>query len=162
MFHWSWILAAALLLSLVLVACRRDAAHDSHGGAQGVLGSESILRLLQGSQSGIDADGVLVCRDAESFARVWAEHTRLQLPTPPAPDVDFEEWCVIGVFCGDRPSGGYAVNIESIERVGQGLRVIAREIGPEPESAQVTVMTMPFEFVAVPSFVGPVELDWVD
>lgn len=163
MMHWGWIVGAALLAGLVLAACRRDPGlgpqdppHGSHGDAQ-------VLRMLEGTVSGIETDGVFVCRDAESLQRFWAEHTRLQLPTPPAPEVNFEGLCVVAVFCGDRPSGGYGVTIEAVKPDGvDGMRVIARETKPEPGSAQVTMMTRPFELVAVPRFTGPVELEWVD
>lgn len=162
MMHWGWMVGAALSLGLVFAACRRDAAHGPEGPRDGALAPELVQRVLQGTVSGVEADGVFVCRDDESWQRFWSEHTRLQLPTPAAPEVDFGESCVIAVFCGDRPSGGYAVEIDTIERVGEGLRVYARETRPEEGSAQVTMMTMPFELVAVPRFAGPVELEWID
>ncbi len=162
MMHWGWIVGAALLLGLVLTACRRDTAHGVDGPRDGFLGPEQVVRVLQGAVSGVETDGLLVCRDSEGWQRFWAEHTRLQLPTPPAPPVDFAEQCVLAVFCGERPSGGYSVEIDGVERMGDGLRVYARELQPEEGTAQVSMMTMPFDLVTVPRFQGPVELEWID
>ncbi|NPA79476.1 MAG: protease complex subunit PrcB family protein [Thermotogae bacterium] len=53
------------------------------------------------------------------------------------------------VFLGQRPTGGYSVEIEEIKSDGKSLTVVAKEICPKPGSMVIQVITSPFVAVRV-------------
>ena len=68
-------------------------------------------------------------------ARTAAEWTALwkQLGSSwPRPAVDFTRSMVLGIFLGSRPTAGYTVKIDTIERQGDELVVTYRERAPIP------------------------------
>ncbi|HPF13533.1 MAG TPA: protease complex subunit PrcB family protein [Planctomycetota bacterium] len=157
--HWSGWVGAAVVLSIVLVACRREPLAEPQDPIyEG--GTAALMRVLQGANSGVDCQELVVCRDSATFAELWARHGRLQMPAPSMPELDFDHFYAVCLFGGSRPSGGYSVTIEGLEPTKDGVRVLAHEEEPEPGSAQITMMTAPFEIVAVPQFEGTAELVW--
>ena len=63
--------------------------------------------------------------------------------------VEFSSEMAVLVSAGTRPSGGYRVRVESVSRQGQTLEVAAVEETPGRCGAP-TVLTQPFEIIAVP------------
>ena len=109
--------------------------------------------LLRGTNSAILEPRLAIARDAESWKTLWEEHARLNLPTPPAPEVDFEQSMVVAVFLGQRPSGGYAVEIESCTVQDDELHVRRLETVPG-QDAVTMALTAPFHMVTVPQTEG--------
>ncbi|HEX2792493.1 MAG TPA: protease complex subunit PrcB family protein [Candidatus Paceibacterota bacterium] len=88
-------------------------------------------------------------RDAESFARLWAMAHGTD-GTTPLP-VDFDENYVIGVFMGQQPSGGHAIEVSSVTDRG-GERVVAVTLTRPGSTCVVTnALTSPYQFVVVPN-----------
>ena len=102
--------------------------------------------------SAIDSPRQAVIKTPAEFEALWRTHA----PGRPAPSVDFNKNMVLAVFLGSRPSGGFAVQITSAERVGDALVVTWSERRPGPDSMAAQVMTAPAQMVAVPRFDGPV------
>lgn len=55
----------------------------------------------------------------------------------------------IGVFAGERRTGGYAVKIDRIERIGDRLDVTARFISPPTDALTIQVITTPAQLVSI-------------
>ena len=55
----------------------------------------------------------------------------------------------IGVFAGERRTGGYAVKVDRIERNGDRLDVIARFISPPKDALTTQVITTPAQLVSI-------------
>lgn len=142
------IVALALLL---VSACMGSSAQQGSGPAG------EATTIAKGSQSGIRRERQFAARTPEEWERVWSEHSRNVLPPPQPPAVDWTRDMVLGVVLGDRPSGGYSVNIAKIEGTSDGLRVWAAEIRPVPGAMQAAVVTSPFHLVSVPRHAGKVE-----
>ncbi len=53
------------------------------------------------------------------------------------------------IFLGQRPTGGYGVDVEKVEIKGGKLVVVARERCPKPGSMVIQVITSPFVAVKV-------------
>lgn len=124
-------------------------------GAQGTL---SMNEFLTGPNSAIMEQRLVVARDAAEWQTLWEAHTRTSIPTPEAPEVDFESDMVVAVFLGQRSSAGYGVAVESCVAADGKLDVVARETQPDPELMQATMMTAPFHWVIVPRAEGEPEL----
>ncbi len=70
-------------------------------------------------------------------------------PGEPPAAVEFSSEMAVLVSAGNRPSGGYRVRVESVSQRGQTLEVTAVEETPGRCGAP-TVLTQPFEIIAIP------------
>ena len=55
-----------------------------------------------------------------------------QTAPPPPPSVDFSRDMVVALFMGDRPTGGYAIEVTRIERTDASLSIRYRTTRPDP------------------------------
>ncbi|HUR28501.1 MAG TPA: protease complex subunit PrcB family protein [Planctomycetota bacterium] len=96
----------------------------------------------------------LVARSAEE----WRAFCRPNAPgvEDALRDFDWSANMLIAVALGSRPSGGYAVEIESVEQDGARWVVHARETRPTPGSLQTQMVTSPFDCVSTRRFDGNV------
>ena len=109
------------------------------------------------SVSGIAERQRLVIDDVESWATFWAQlHANIS-PAPPAPIVNFGTRVIIAATMGQRATGGYAIQIEEITRVGDDLRVVVLEISPGPNCLTTQAFSAPATAVSVPRPVGDVD-----
>jgi len=58
---------------------------------------------------------------------------------------------VLLVGQGLQPTGGYAIDVENIEKIGQKLYVTVTETAPKAEDMVIQVLTYPFVMIEVPS-----------
>ena len=98
---------------------------------------------------GVTEPAQLVVRTPDEWARLWKTMHRQRLPTPPLPEVDFSRQLVIGVFLGERSSGGASVEITAVHRQGEELLAEARATEPSPAELHTMVLTQPCAVVAV-------------
>lgn len=112
-----------------------------------LVGTVPQLRTVaQGDTSSITTAGVEVARDPSAWASLFARHV-----APGRPLVPFVDWpqesLVVGVLDGQRPSGGYGVEVLNVVRIGPHLHLPVRRTSPG--GAATTVLTAPFHFVAI-------------
>lgn len=81
-------------------------------------------------------------RDPHRFTEVYLGVDD-QLPEE-VPDIDFDENQVIAIVDGRRPSSGYSVDIQSIERHADEVRVHYLAEHPGAGCANATVITYPY------------------
>jgi len=101
--------------------------------------------LFRGGQSAIVKPREVFIRTPEEWAALWQQHQ----PAGEVPQVDFSKHVVVGVFLGERPSGGYAVDILRVMRTGEALNVEYAEQAPAADQLAAQVMTAPFHLVAI-------------
>ena len=106
-------------------------------------------------ESGYQAAVELVLRTRPEWEAAWKTLASAQ-PTPPLPAVDFGREMVLVVSSGTRPTGGWSITIERVERVGEALHVSVLETSPGRYCMTAQVLTHPAAAVAVPRFAGPV------
>ena len=82
---------------------------------------------------------------ADAYQKTWAS----LVGDSPAPAIDFKREAVIFIIAGQRPTGGYAVNVKSIALEGDVLVVDAPVTAPSPDSMVTQALTSPFAVVAV-------------
>ncbi len=109
----------------------------------------------RGSQSNIDSARQVVVRSSEEWTAFWKTHTF----DKPAPRVDFDKEMVLGVFMGNRPTGGYSVTIGSVAERDGSLVVTYSETSPRPGAMTAQVLTFPYHIVAVAKRGGDVRFE---
>ena len=57
---------------------------------------------------------------------------------------------VLGVFSGERPTGGYQVEITRTERTNTGLTVYYREEKPPADALVIQVIRQPYHLIRLP------------
>lgn len=113
--------------------------------------------LSRGLTSGLTEPRRVVVTSEVEFLKLWAEHAEdVNRPALP-PVVDFETQMVVVLALGNRPTGGYFVEVVDVELRGDTVRVLVAERTPSPGILQVQQPTQPFQFVALPAMKGRVE-----
>ena len=80
--------------------------------------------VQRGELSGIEERREVVVRTAAEWSALWKQHSPGQKP----PAIDFTRSMVAGVFLGSRPSGGFAIDVTSVQRDGaEPRRDLSRE-----------------------------------
>ncbi len=132
-----WIVAA-LLSALCCAAAAPDAV--------------PFKTLESGMQSAIEGPREVVVRTAAE----WKSACKAQAPDRPCAAIDFSRLTVIGVFLGSRPTAGYSVEIERIDRDGDALVVRYHERKPGPGDMVAQMITAPYRLVTIDRFTGPI------
>jgi hypothetical protein len=126
------------------------------GGCVSGIPFETIDR---GVDSGYQHWATLVIRTEEAWREVWERHRVAVTPMPPRPQVDFEQEMVIAVFLGERPTGGFALGIKTVERRAHGLHVLIEEMVPAPHAMVTQAFTSPYHFIRLKRRALPVEFE---
>ena len=114
------------------------------------LGFQTVYR---GTQSQIEEPREVTIRRAADWSALWKEHA----PAAPVPVVDFKREMVVGVFLGTRPTGGYAVEITSIDATRNELIVSYRIDEPPRDAMVIQTLTAPAHLVRFESRKNPVK-----
>ena len=109
----------------------------------------SFQTIAKGNHSGIDESAQIVIRSQPDWTKFWQKHSAVETNPQAAPAIDLSKEVVVAIFLGKRPSGGYAVEITSVERSDGILTVIFRETTPKPGVITTQAFTHPFHIVRV-------------
>lgn len=113
--------------------------------------------VSKGLVSGLSEPGRRVVRSEGEFYTLWATHAAdaNQVALPPA--VDFRTEMLLVVTLGDRPTGGYVVDLVDVELRGRVIRVLVGEREPRPGTFQIQQATRPYVMAALPAMAARVE-----
>ena len=110
------------------------------------------------THSAIQQAGCRVIEDNERFAALWAELYHSRRPELPMPDIDFERETLVAVFQGQQPTGGYAIEVEAVQRIGRRAVVYVAQTAPEPDDIVTMALTSPYHVVRFARQEGGVEI----
>jgi hypothetical protein len=105
--------------------------------------------IEKGFLSGITEKKNLIIRTEDEWAKLWNKHTSTRIPHPEAPVINFTENMILAVFMGQKPSGGFAVEITRVERCENELVVFFNEVEPPPDAVVTTVLTQPYHIIRI-------------
>jgi len=88
-------------------------------------------------------------RNEAAFRSLWNQLHGAQLEVPPLPSVDFARETLLVVMMGQRPSGGYAVDVRGVSIEGTDLFVDVRFLEPESGAVTSSALTSPWAVVRV-------------
>lgn len=125
-------------------------------GVLGTLGSSdqdkqkeqtiSFETIESGTQSNITDTRNVVINSQEEWEVLWKEH---QLESLEVPEIDFTKKTVIGVFSGERSSGGYTIEIDQIVATGKTMTVSALETTPGTSCFVTLSLTYPYHLIQI-------------
>mmetsp|Transcript_36040 Transcript_36040/g.39833 ORF Transcript_36040/g.39833 Transcript_36040/m.39833 type:complete len:202 (-) Transcript_36040:101-706(-) len=117
------------------------------------------MRVFQtiehGFDSGFKNSAQEVFRLSSEFEALWQSHSTIFSPPPNIPEVDFESDMVLGVFLGTQNSGGYDIEIKSIEENDSEISVKCETKGPLG-GIVTCALTQPFHIVKISKSTKPV------
>ncbi|MEN3045059.1 MAG: protease complex subunit PrcB family protein [Candidatus Hydrothermales bacterium] len=110
--------------------------------------SEAEFKNLQkGFYSGIREKKEMVIKDKEEFLKLWKDLTSIFLPSPEPPDIDFNKYILICVFMGEKPTGGYEIEIKRIFEKKEEISVYVKEVSPGQNCIVTMALTQPYHIV---------------
>ena len=104
--------------------------------------------IAKGSRSGVRTPRQVVARNQTEWNHLWGQHSSIGA-TSPLPVIDFEKDIVVGLFLGDKPTGGYGVAIIRAEQRDGNLTAYFEEKFPRPGGILLQSLTQPFHIVRV-------------
>jgi hypothetical protein len=114
-----------------------------YGNAAGDL---ELRRIGQWTNTGISESRRLVIRDANTWARFWAE-----LGVGERPAIDFSRNLVVAVAAGQRSSGGYEIAVRRVAQANGDLTIEVEETTPGPNCMTTSALTQPVDVVVLPA-----------
>jgi protease stability complex PrcB-like protein len=105
--------------------------------------------IAKGVRSGIREPSQIGIRSQSDWLKLWRQHGSTSTTPAPVPNIDFDKEIVVAVFLGERPTGGYAVEISSAEVTDASLTVFVKETSPNPGAIVTQGFTQPFHIVRI-------------
>jgi len=121
-----------------------------------------------GTSSGIEDSQNQVLRSTQEWTNLWSTHTSLHDPSPPPPlplplhNIDFTTSLIISVFRGTQSTGGYSIEIVSVQEIEDRIVVTYEIEDPDPFGMTMMMMTQPFHMIEIPFTTKEVEFVCVD
>jgi hypothetical protein len=91
--------------------------------------------------------GAVVAADEVTYRNVWNSMIGNGVP----PSVDFSTETAVLLFGGQRPTGGYRVEVHGVTLEGDTLAIDGNVQGPPPGSGTTQALTSPYAVLAVQS-----------
>ncbi|MFK7601757.1 protease complex subunit PrcB family protein [Deinococcus sp. SM5_A1] len=107
----------------------------------------NFTELASGSQSGVTEAGVTVAATPADAAALYAQAYSRQTGAPTAPDPG--NATIVGIFLGQRTTGGYGVSVTGASVSGGTLTLVAQVRAPKPGSITTQAITSPWTIVRV-------------
>ena len=113
--------------------------------------------IQHGDHSGITHPYEMKITNMDQFQQLWQEHSSIFFPPPPMPMINFENHDLYAVGLGNRPTGGFSVEIYKLcWLTDQSVGVFYKEWIPGPDCMVPMVITQPYHWVVAPkNFVPP-------
>ncbi len=122
-------------------------------GLLAVLSPIAFTSVHRSTQSLVEEPREVAVRTPAEWQTLWKEHAP---PSAKLPGVDFAKDMVVGVFLGTRPTGGYSVDVVSVESSGGETVVTYRETQPARDALLIQTLTSPVHLVRIPRQKGAV------
>jgi hypothetical protein len=109
------------------------------------------VRKLADGADGPSTAGEVVAHSAAEWAAAWTAAGGDAGAVPPIDGVDFEREVVVGLFAGQRPTGGWAIELGPARPVGggAGASLAYAVVGPGKGCMTTQALTAPYLVAAV-------------
>lgn len=111
----------------------------------------------QGSNSHLTTATTQSCRTHDELNSLWQSHHGNADPVLSALDTnDFDSNMVVFVSLGDKPTGGYGIEVESVTEDESEIVLTCLTSNPSPFDMLTMAITQPYEILTVPKSDKPV------
>ena len=110
----------------------------------------NFTTIAQGTYSAYPTASKLAIARTAEWEDLWQQHSSDDVPPPPVPKVDFTQDRVIAVFAGEKPTGGYSVEIISVETTNSQLVITVQYRQPRAEDIVTEAITHPCHIIKFP------------
>ena len=107
----------------------------------------AFTTIQKGSYCGVSIAKELLITNKKDWNEFWVSFCRL-VPRPEAPAIDFRKQIVLAVFMGQQRSGGYSIEVSSVELAED--RLIASVKRSKSSGMTTMALTQPFHIVSIP------------
>ncbi|MFQ5472229.1 MAG: protease complex subunit PrcB family protein [Dehalococcoidia bacterium] len=165
------IAATALLLAIAAVACGGDeeetpsptpSPSPTASPAETPVPAARIdfETFLTGANSGVTAaePSVFKIETQDAWAELWSTHVSVVVPTPTPPAISLEDKMLIAVFDREQPTGGFAIEVQSVTADEGGIVVDVLRTVPGSGCAVTQALTRPYHMVLADAADGDVQL----
>jgi PrcB C-terminal len=115
----------------------------------------STATVEKGYRSGVRKPLQVVIRNQDEWNAFWKRHSSIDTNPPPVPIIDFNREMVVGIFLGEKSTGGYQVEFVQAERRDSAFYFYYREKSPPPGAMVTQALTQPFHLVRVAKYDNP-------
>ena len=109
----------------------------------------SFQTIAKGYRSGVRESLQIVARNNAEWDSAWKRHVSVETNPAPPPAIDFNKQIVVAVFLGEKPTGGYDVEVIRVEQSDGELVIHYREKSPLPGGIVIQALTQPFHIIQV-------------
>ncbi|MEM6260725.1 MAG: protease complex subunit PrcB family protein [Planctomycetota bacterium] len=146
-------LLVAVLAGVILTGCKSDG--DGDTGGTSLAQPVTILERVSGDSAALKELGSY---HIETKAQYEALGDADIFPG----EVDFDTNDLVIVSLGERSTGGFAVNIESIQLSGGELAITGEATTPAEDAAVTQALTYPYSAVLIPNTSAEVVVPYID
>jgi hypothetical protein len=115
--------------------------------------------LAQGQKAvGFDKPQYLLVNSQDQLTNLWYKAYGSQLTVPPVPSIDFSRETVIAVFDGQKPTGGYGLQVRSVTVENGELYVDL--VKQQPQQGQVTTQSLTSPWLLIHVLRGGFDVAW--
>lgn len=109
----------------------------------------SWRNVHSGAVSPIENAQNSLIKSKEEWVKTWEQLNSNFEPIPPVPYVDFTKEWVLVCCMGQKGSGGYAIQVKSIEATATEMKVAVEHQSPGRGCMSITMVTSPYTIVAI-------------
>jgi hypothetical protein len=115
-----------------------------------------LTTIQKGNFSGIREPLQVTVRTQNEWEDLWKRHTSIQSPPSSLPSVNFTTEMVVGLFAGEKTTGGYDVELTRAELKDSTLYVYYVERNPASGGMAIQALTQPFNLAKLARHDGAV------
>jgi len=154
------LVSLALLAALALSGC----VSSSSGHLTAPPVSIAVTRITPTAPailyySGLTSSARLVIADQASLEAVWGRIFAGVVPPPPVPSVDFTRERVLVAALGQRPTGGFGIQLERADLDDSEVIVNVLSTSPGRLCVVSQAVTQPVDIVMIPAGQAPVRFE---
>ena len=146
----------AALACSALVGCKGDGGSTAPSDSGSALAQPvTILERVNGNSDALTTIGKMHIQTKQAYDALGDADI---FPG----EIDFDQHDLVIVALGEQPTGGYSVNIESIQLQGGELAVTGKATAPGPDDVTTQALTYPYSAVLIPNTAADKVVTYID